>query len=75
MTPKRKEALQWFCDHGEVDCNIAEMKRVGMYYVGRDMIGRMLNDGHLRRNVKYGHWENTYTLTDKGRRALNGDDV
>jgi len=62
VTPARKAALQWFHDLGEE----------GLVLFGNPpsdaMVNRMINDGQLEGVVG-----RLYTLTDAGRRALNGD--
>lgn len=64
MTPARKRALQWFHDRGEVR---------GLWdYDGAPsavMVSKMRQDGQL-----IGGPGRAYSLTDKGRRALHGDD-
>lgn len=69
MTPARRKALQWFHDRGEVQS----------YCWGHsdapsvEMIRRMVDDGQIgRRDISL--WNRIYTLTDKGRRMLHGDD-
>lgn len=65
MTPARKAALQWLHDRGEVD-NIRNAPFSG------EMFQRMIKEGQVQ-------WVNSgkpiFSLTDKGRRALHGDDV
>ncbi len=68
MTPARKAALQWFYDRGEV----------GWFKLSENppsyaMMVRMIRDGHLEKRNNGDLRLITYTLTDAGRRALNGD--
>jgi hypothetical protein len=66
MTPARKAALQWFHDRGEVrgyDLWKCDDAPSGM------MVKRMQDDGQLQRISGKG-----FSLTDKGRRMLHGDD-
>ena len=68
MTPARKAALQWFHDRGEVSS----------YYSSENapsdiMVARMQADGQLQHKIgKYRR--KIFSLTDKGRRMLHGDD-
>jgi hypothetical protein len=64
MTPARKAALQWFHDRGVVF----------RYWTKKgaptpQMIRAMIRDGQLSWDFLRGH-----SLTDRGRRALHGDD-
>lgn len=65
MTPKRKSALQWFHDQGEIAVHDTVDKLSSI------MIQRLLSENiintYITRNVS------VYSLTDKGRRMLNGD--
>lgn len=64
MTPARKAALQWIHDRGEAKGFVMSENPPSA-----TMMKRMMNGGQLqRRGIGY-----AYTLTDKGRRALNGD--
>jgi hypothetical protein len=63
MTPKRKAALQWFHDKGEVQALWAHPD-----HPSRRLVYRMIDDGQLRWAAQRGHF-----LTDKGRRMLHGD--
>lgn len=69
MTPGRKRALQWFHDRGEVAWfTIAHNPPSGA------MCDRMIKDGELQKRSQ-GDWKPViWSLTDKGRRALHGDD-
>ena len=66
-TPARKRALQWFHDRGEVR----------VYWQpdapSSAMITKMVNDGEVEA-VSISPWATVHRLTDKGRRALHGDD-
>lgn len=62
MTPARKAALQWFHDRGTVDMRASYPDEPT-----GTMLIFMIAGGQLD---GVGGW---YTLTDKGRRALNGD--
>jgi len=68
MTPARKYALQWFHDRGEV----------GWFKLSENppsdaMKKRMINDDQLEKRNNGNMRPITFVLTDKGRRALNGD--
>ena len=68
MTPQRKAALQWFHDRGEVG-----WFKLSETPPSETMINRMIRDGQLQRR-RQSHSSIVLTsLTDKGRRALNGD--
>jgi hypothetical protein len=64
MTPARKAALQWFHDRGEVPYVWALDDRPS-----DRLIRLMLEDEQLEWSPRMVHY-----LTDKGRRALHGDD-
>ena len=66
MTPKRKAALQWFYDRGEVGWFVcAENPPSDM------MRKRMIKDGHLQKRSQ-GDWKPMlFSLTDAGRQALH----
>jgi hypothetical protein len=66
MTPKRKYALQWFHDRGEVGWFVcAENPPSDL------MRKRMIKDGHLQKRSQ-GDWKPTlFSLTDAGRQALH----
>lgn len=63
MTPKRKAALQWFYDRGEV----TSLRGTPF---GNAMLQTMIREGQVQ-------WVNPgrpiFSLTDKGRRMLNGE--
>jgi hypothetical protein len=63
MTPARKAALQWFYDRGVVarPCNCSTAPT-------GPMVLKMLGDEQLQWTL------DGYSLTDKGRRMLHGDD-
>ena len=66
MTPKRKAALQWFFDRGEVRWFVyAESPP------SRPMLNRMLADGQLSCKIEGDFKPLVYALTDKGRRDLH----
>lgn len=67
MTPKRKQALQWFHDQGEIECRKAHKEAPFTIHMTR----RMLHDLQIRADDRRGIWY--FTVTDKGRRMLNGD--
>ena len=69
MTPARKAALQWFHDRGEVRDLWGVMDRPSMR-----IVDRMLNEGHLEFQYVSPKGGGIHRLTDKGRRALHGDD-
>lgn len=62
MTPARKAALQFFHDRGKV--SVFTMSESPLTAT---MLVRLLNAGQLEGVGGF------YTLTDAGRRALNGD--
>ena len=62
MTPARKAAMQFFHDLGEEGLVIFENPPSDA------MVNRMINEGQLDGVV-----DSIHTLTDAGRRALNGD--
>ena len=62
MTPARKAALQWFHDRGAVDMRTSYPDEPT-----GTMLIYMIADGQLDGVAGF------YTLTDAGRRALNGD--
>ena len=71
MTPARKNALQWFHDRGEV-CPFSFWPNGPIkpkFRPSKQMMDLMIKDEQLAFSEEYG----TYTLTDAGRRALNGD--
>lgn len=70
MTPKRKKALQWFHDRGEVKCKVAFEEGP----MTATMIRRLLSDGHLDAYTvrKDGKRVFVHALTDSGRAALHG---
>ncbi len=69
MTPKRKSALQWFYDQGEIICKDAlEIMPCSIH-----IIRSMLNDHQLSAYPKGRAQVFHYSLTDKGRRMLHGD--
>lgn len=69
MTPARKRALQWFHDRGEVRLRAGQDGQPG-----HAMIMAMRRDGQLQwRDAS--PWVVMFSLTDKGRRALHGDDA
>lgn len=70
MTPKRKEALQWFYDRGEVPSWRVRL-RLERGGPTPNMLTILARDGLVIVNPE----TERVTLTDKGRRALNGDDV
>ena len=64
MTPKRKQALQFFHDRGEV----------GWFAKGdpsRAMLKAMMADGQLQKHNNGEMRLITYSLTDKGRKDLH----
>ena len=66
MTPARKKALEWFFDRGEV--RIFDRSAPSFR-----MRQQMVRDGHLA-SMGYENMNVIgYTLTDAGRRALNGE--
>lgn len=64
MTPARKAALQWFHERGEVEHVDGEGPTLLM-------IIRMICEDHLQ--YRKDRDRLFHTLTDAGRRALNGD--
>lgn len=68
MTPARKAALQWFHDRGEVEWFITAENPPSDI-----MCKKMLADGQLQKRLQGGWKPVLWSLTDKGRRALNGD--
>jgi hypothetical protein len=68
MTPARKAALQWFHDRGEVKLRAGQEGQPS-----HAMIMAMRRDGHLQWRDS-SPWVVLFSLTDKGRRALHGDD-
>lgn len=69
MTPKRKQALQWFYDRGEVGwfpCDGSGPSRA--------MRVRLENDGLIQRHNNGDMKVMTFTLTDAGRQALHEAD-
>ncbi len=70
MTPKRKAALQWFHDQGEILCSQAHDSKDGP---STRLIRLMLDDMQLLAFQK-GRGRNRvywFTLTDMGRRELH----
>jgi len=67
MTPKRKKALQWFMDQGEIECRKAHEEAPFTIHMTR----RMLDDLQIRGDERRGTWY--FTVTDKGRQMLHGD--
>jgi hypothetical protein len=65
MTPVRKAALQWFHDQGTV---FPPLSRKQPEWLTERMFRQMLRHGEVE--IFVGGW----SLTDKGRRALHGDD-
>lgn len=65
MTPKRKQALQWFHDQGEIACKKAQAEMP----ITMRMVALMLNDRHLVAYRTCGKYH--YSLTDAGRVALH----
>lgn len=68
MTPKRKAALQWFHDRGNVPGSAFELPADAPSI---RLIRLMLDSCELR----WSNMEVGYSLTDLGRRRLHGDDV
>lgn len=66
MTPKRKKALQWFHDRGEVG-----WFRYDQNPPSQRMIDAMIKSGHLQRRSQGDLKPMIYSLTDKGRQALH----
>lgn len=66
MTPKRKQALQWFADQGEIECKKGRQEAPCTI----QMIRLMLDDRQILGSERKGVWY--YTVTDKGRRMLHG---
>lgn len=64
MTPKRKAALQWFHDRGEVRTPIYDVDAPG-----DTMLARMAKDGQLDEYKSKGRF--VMALTDKGRQDLH----
>ncbi len=62
MTRARKAALQWFHDRGAIDMRVGHRDEPTA-----TMVIFMVSDGHLAGQG------GVYSLTDKGRRALHGD--
>lgn len=69
MTPARKKALQWFYDRGECFCS----GNPWLFEPTMNVVGRMLRDGQLQKR-EISACVAVYSLTDKGRRMLHGDD-
>lgn len=68
-TPARKAALQWFHDRGET------VLRGEAGEPSSRMVNMLVDDRCLNRfNRLYGRGPSVYSLTDKGRRMLHGDD-
>jgi len=69
MTPARRAALAWFHEPGEV-----AWFSYDEYPPSKDMLKRMLDDGQLQKRSQGDLKPVIFSLTDKGRRMLNGDD-
>ena len=67
MTPKRKLALQWFHDRGEVACKEAQDEMPMTISMVRLMLDAGQLDAYMVRRVYH------YSLTDAGRRALHDE--
>jgi hypothetical protein len=65
MTPKRKQALQWFHDRGQVPCKVAQDEMPMKIHMVRRMLEDQQLDAYTFKKVYH------YALTDEGRRALN----
>jgi len=66
MTPKRKYALQWFHDRGEVGWfKLADNPPIDL------MLERMVKDGQLQKRIHGPMKVILYSLTDAGRQALH----
>jgi hypothetical protein len=68
MTPARKAALQWFYDRGAI-CWF----RYDDFPPSVAMRAIMERDGQLQRRSQGNFKPVIFSLTDKGRRELNGD--
>ena len=80
MTPKRKQALQWYLDNPQS----ALKAQSGTDSPSLGIAIRMASDGELDMSKKPDWWPENYKdmvrfypceLTDLGRRRLHGDDV
>jgi hypothetical protein len=71
MTPARRAALQWFHDRGEVAW--VDRAAMGPSHISYFVFKRMQTDGLLDGRDPGCGGPFLYSLTDKGRRMLNGD--
>ncbi len=67
MTPARKKALQWIHDRGEV-------RSIREAPITAQMLLMMERDGQVQWRSVSPWRSHLLSLTDKGRRILNGDD-